>query len=140
MLNRIIEWLLLKYLKSVNWYIMDFLDVYIDLKCWSVERTTLLLMKDLWLTIFFCEIRRLTKKFVKIYRREESFLEPYLWMYVSILAIIYVRFRKKCKIGQDLKWKLFISPIIPILDLKLSVMKRILAKEWNTFKLILITF
>ena len=69
-------------------------------------------MKDLWLSKKLCENRRLTRKFMRIYRKKESFLEPYLWKDVSTLAIIYVRFRKKCKLGQDLKWNLFISSII----------------------------
>ena len=69
-------------------------------------------MKDLWLSKKFCENRRLTRKFMRIYRTKESFLEPYLWKDVSTLAIIYVRFRKKCKLGQDLKGNLFISSII----------------------------
>ena len=49
---------------------------------------------------------------MKIYRKKESFLEPYFWENVSTLATIYIRFRKKCKLGQDLKWNLFISSII----------------------------
>ena len=70
-------------------------------------------MKDLCLTKKnICENRRLTRKFMKIYRKKESFLEPYFWKNVSTLAIIYIRFRKKCKLGQDLKWNLFISSII----------------------------
>ena len=69
-------------------------------------------MKDLWLTKKFCENRRLTRKFMRIYRKKDSFLEPYLRKDVSTLAIIYVRFREKCKLGQDLKWNLFISSII----------------------------
>ena len=35
-----------------------------------------------------------------------------MWKDVSTLAVIYVRSCKKCKLGQDLKWNLFISSII----------------------------